>query len=509
MNKISFKWSFFFILFYLLVIIILSELNILPTWLSLVCYGLFFPAIFFTVRKILNNILNIAKVMATEYDEIVDLRKRLDTNVKCEHCRNIAKSLNHMMINTDKAILEFYRYAVSAEGRSLRVSSSIATVDESITKNARSAQNIYKSINELVGYIGKITQTSAEINSDINKSLDLTKTGSDAMEQAKTLMENISNAASSLEEKISELNTGAEKIGVIVSVIDDISEQTALLSLNAAIEAARAGEAGRGFAVVADEVRKLADKTTKSTNEIKDMVSDIQSHIGDVSSQTNSIFQQIMMQKEQTEIVYKNFNNILNFSERISVTSDDITKTMELHSGVNEEIARDAQDIIEVSETTDNLMQELVANYNKMIETISELSTKFSAIKYSNRAVHFLRAKSAHIKFMHNVYTHYSNNKSTTLATHKTCAFGQFYYSLGQEIFKNDRLYKEIEPLHIRVHELGNLVMSEIQAENRIRANEYLQELQNTVDEMIAMLDKLIHQYFESDWRNNNNNNNN
>lgn len=508
MNKISFKWSFFFILFYLLVIIILSELNILPTWLSLVCYGLFFPAIFFTVRKILNNILNIAKVMATEYDEIVDLRKRLDTNVKCEHCRNIAKSLNHMMINTDKAILEFYRYAVSAEGRSLRVSSSIATVDESITKNARSAQNIYKSINELVGYIGKITQTSAEINSDINKSLDLTKTGSDAMEQAKTLMENISNAASSLEEKISELNTGAEKIGVIVSVIDDISEQTALLSLNAAIEAARAGEAGRGFAVVADEVRKLADKTTKSTNEIKDMVSDIQSHIGDVSSQTNSIFQQIMMQKEQTEIVYKNFNNILNFSERISVTSDDITKTMELHSGVNEEIARDAQDIIEVSETTDNLMQELVANYNKMIETISELSTKFSAIKYSNRAVHFLRAKSAHIKFMHNVYTHYSNNKSTTLATHKTCAFGQFYYSLGQEIFKNDRLYKEIEPLHIRVHELGNLVMSEIQAENRIRANEYLQELQNTVDEMIAMLDKLIHQYFESDWRNNNNNNN-
>ena len=58
-------------------------------------------------------------------------------------------------------------------------------------------------------------------------------------------------------------------------------------------------------------VRKLADKTTKSTNEIKDMVSDIQSHIGDVSNQTSSIFQQIMMQKEQTEVVYKNFNEIL------------------------------------------------------------------------------------------------------------------------------------------------------------------------------------------------------
>ena len=501
-SKTSFKLKFFFILLYLLVVIILSELDILPTPLSLVLYAVFFPIVFISVRNILNSILHIARVMATEEDEIVDLRKRANQNVKCEHCRSIAKSLNHMMRNTDKTILEFYRLIVSAEGRSLRVSSSIATVDESITKNAQSAQNIYKSINELVGYIGKITQTSSEINSDINKSLDLTKTGSDAMEHAKELMENISNAASSLEEKISELNSGAEKIGVIVSVIDDISEQTALLSLNAAIEAARAGEAGRGFAVVADEVRKLADKTTKSTNEIKEMIADIQSHIGEVSNQTSSIFHQIMEQKDQTEIVYKNFNDILNFSERISVTSDDITKTMELHSGVNEEIARDAQDIIEVSETTDNLMQELVANYNRMIDAMSELTVRVSTIKYSSRAVHFLRAKSAHLKFMYNVYTHYMHNQATTLNTHKTCAFGQFYYNNGQKLFADNRLYKDIEPVHIKVHELGHKVMEKIEAGDRTGAYQYLQELQNNVDQLIDMLDKLIDQYLEGDWLN-------
>ena len=501
-SKTSFKLKFFFILLYLLVVIILSELNILPTSLSLVLYGLYFPIVFIAVRNILNSILHIARVMATEEDEIVDLRKRANQNVKCEHCRSIAKSLNHMMRNTDKTILEFYRLIVSAEGRSLRVASSIATVDESITKNAQSAQNIYKSINELVGYIGRITQTSSEINSDINKSLDLTKTGFETMEHAKTLMENISNAASSLEEKISELNAGAEKIGVIVSVIDDISEQTALLSLNAAIEAARAGEAGRGFAVVADEVRKLADKTTKSTNEIKEMIADIQSHIGEVSNQTSNIFHQIMVQKDQTEIVYKNFNDILNFSERISVTSDDITKTMELHSGVNEEIARDAQDIIEVSETTDNLMQELVANYNRMIDAMSELTVRVSTIKYSSRAEHILRAKRAHLKFMYNVYTHYMHNQSTTLNTHKTFAFGQFYYSKGQELFSNNQLYREIEPIHIKVHELGHNIMDKINAGDRIGAYKYLQELQNNVDQLIDMLDKLIDQYLEGDWLN-------
>ena len=320
------------------------------------------------------------------------------------------------------------------------------------------------------------------------------------MEHVKNLMTDISNAASSLSTKIEELNAGAGKIGVIVSVIDDISEQTALLSLNAAIEAARAGEAGRGFAVVADEVRKLADKTIKSTSEIKEMVTEIQNYISDVSTQTSNIFSQISQQKEQTEVVYNNFNEIVNFSERISNTSDEITKTMELHSGVNEQIAKGAQDIIEVSETTDTLMQDLVKNYNVMVDAMGELTTRVSTIKYSSRAVHFLRAKSAHLKFMYNVYNLYMQNKSTTLATHKTCAFGQFYYNLGQELFSNDNKYREIEPVHEKVHTLGNKIMDFIEAGDRKSAYTLLLKLQETVDRLIDMLDELINKYLDGDW---------
>ena len=72
------------------------------------------------------------------------------------------------------------------------------------------------------------------------------------------------------------LGERSQKIGDVLSLLNDIAERTNLLALNAAIEAARAGEAGRGFAVVASEVRKLAERSVRSTESIREIVTAIQ-----------------------------------------------------------------------------------------------------------------------------------------------------------------------------------------------------------------------------------------
>ncbi len=76
-----------------------------------------------------------------------------------------------------------------------------------------------------------------------------------------------------MERNVAKIRESSQEMTNIVGIINDISDQINLLSLNAAIEAARAGDAGRGFAVVADEISKLADKTASSIKEIKNLIS--------------------------------------------------------------------------------------------------------------------------------------------------------------------------------------------------------------------------------------------
>ena len=139
-------------------------------------------------------------------------------------------------------------------------------------------------INEMASSIDEVSKNSAESADVAQRSVQIAAKGAEVVRQTIQGMDNIRDQIQETSKRIKRLGESSQEIGSIVELINDISEQTNILALNAAIQAASAGEAGRGFAVVADEVQRLAERASNATKRIEALVQTIQSDTNEAVS---------------------------------------------------------------------------------------------------------------------------------------------------------------------------------------------------------------------------------
>ena len=154
----------------------------------------------------------------------------------------------------------------------------------------------------------------------------------------------------------------------IIDVINDITEQINLLSLNASIEAARAGAEGRGFAVVADEVRKLADRTRTATNDIEKMIKRISHKTGDVVKTIGDERSSVFNQKDFIAAELSHFNELTAFSEEMAEIINKYSSSSEKPIALSEQI----KFTLEMKEFADN---DIIQKIDHIVES-EELSKK-------------------------------------------------------------------------------------------------------------------------------------
>ena len=132
-------------------------------------------------------------------------------------------------------------------------------------------------INEMAVTIDQVSSNASESAGVADRSVALANTGSQVVQNTIGGMDMIREQIQETSKRIKRLGESSQEIGDIVSLINDISDQTNILALNAAIQASMAGDAGRGFAVVADEVQRLAERSGGATKQIEALVKTIQS----------------------------------------------------------------------------------------------------------------------------------------------------------------------------------------------------------------------------------------
>jgi len=244
-------------------------------------------------------------------------------------------------------------------------------------------------------------------------------------------------------EVIESLNQKAQNVNDIIKLINDIADQTNLLALNAAIEAARAGEMGKGFTVVAEEVRKLAEKTQKSTEDVRKVLGLLQQE--SKRSLDNSI---------RMESLANDSAKILsNFRQSIGNFTNNAAKTSRL------------------------------ANVIQNILTITKF--KLDHIIYKNKVVY---------------RNFFSGTIETPYTDHHNCDFGKWYYTIGQQMYGKSRAFRELETPHKTIHDYSKRIIEMVQRpdfqefliKHQDEIYDEFKKLEETSQQLFAKLDEIL-----------------
>ncbi|MBG0789803.1 MAG: DUF3365 domain-containing protein [Desulfovibrionaceae bacterium] len=220
---------------------------------------------------------------------------------------------------------------------------------------------------EMNATVLEVARNSASSAESADNARSQAQEGSTVVEEVITSIQEVFELTTTLKRSMDQLGGQATDIGRILTVIEDIADQTNLLALNAAIEAARAGEAGRGFAVVADEVRKLAEKTMDATKEVGTAIQVIQDaaaeNIKSVDTAAHAVQEATTLANRSGEAL----ESIVTFADDTSGQVQSIATAAEQQSAASEEINQAVDDI-------NRIASEAAEGMNRSVEAINDLA---------------------------------------------------------------------------------------------------------------------------------------
>lgn len=257
------------------------------------------------------------------------------------------------------------------------ISKAVEDVAEGSTGMAASISKINENLLEMSNETKDINESVNEIRNQTTAVQDSSKIMNDKIKSMQDSSHKMDEGISAISKRIETVNTTVDKVSNIVSVIEEISSETNLLSLNASIEAAGAGDAGKGFAVVAQEIRVLSDNTNTELENIKQIISSLVEECRYCVQASGTIVEDNAKQKEEIKAVLDEFSALDEQIQKTAEKADEIEELVTAMIELNDDITKSSNSLTDVSAANAAATEEMNANIeelNAMMNGVSEMA---------------------------------------------------------------------------------------------------------------------------------------
>ncbi len=311
------------------------------------------------------------RIAANDLTVEVEPRSKRDT---------LGNSFRSMVLNLALMIREVGDNSTNLVSSAGEIASSSDLMSRGAKEQTDQIGQVSTAIEEMAATIVESSKNAGEVTEASRGAAENATTGGQIVNDTIQGMQRIASVVRESAESIAQLAKSADQIGEIISVIDDIADQTNLLALNAAIEAARAGEQGRGFAVVADEVRKLAERTGTATGEITGMIKGIQTETEAAVNSMETGIQEVDKGRNLADKAGSSLTEIVNMSQSVQDMILQIATAAEEQSAAAEQISKNVENVSSIAkESASGAEQSALAadELNQQAESLKQMVAKF------------------------------------------------------------------------------------------------------------------------------------
>ncbi len=363
-----------------------NSLLILALICTLVICSLLNLIIIFNITRPVAQVVTLLKKTAdfdlvndNSYDSLLKRKDEMGMIIKSAadmraSLRNIVGKLHTIANNLAADSVELN---AATDENAKTINQVVATINDIAQGNNSQADSVNKaslSISDITYHIEEVGKVTHETVTSADQSLEMVAEGQQAVILTVDKMNENITISNDVNESLTELTESISKVGSISDLINSISAQTNLLSLNAAIEAARAGSAGKGFAVVAEEIRKLADESSSAAKEIAAIIKDT---IIKNTAASQNVEKSKEIIKEQTyavNVTKEAFEKIKLSVEGITHSIQNAAQMLDNIDSSSKAISSHTQDMAALAEQAAASSEEISASSEEQLASIEMIS---------------------------------------------------------------------------------------------------------------------------------------